>query len=140
MTAGRVGDLLDGASLRVGLDTLRGNPLRTVLSTLGVIMGVTSLVAVLSIGDGMAAYARDQIERTTDLQALSITPVMFRTVEGHLVSRADPLAFTTDDRDSVAAAVNGLGTARLSFTGQTSFTVPGDTAPHLVHRGSGVVL
>jgi putative ABC transport system permease protein len=31
----------------VGFDTLRINPLRTVLSTLGVIIGVGALVAVL---------------------------------------------------------------------------------------------
>ena len=40
------------ASLKVGVETLRANPLRTLLSTLGVIMGVAALVSVLSLGDG----------------------------------------------------------------------------------------
>jgi putative ABC transport system permease protein len=128
----RIADLLDGASLRVGLDTLRANPLRTVLSTLGVIMGVTSLVAVLSIGDGMSAYARQQIERTTDLQTISISPVLFRSVDGRLVSRTDPIVLTTADADSVRTVVGVSGTTRLSLSGQTIFTASGDTAPHLV--------
>ena len=129
---GRFGDLLDGASLRIGLDTLRANPLRTVLSTLGVIMGVTSLVAVLSIGDGMAAYAREQIERTTDLQSISIAPVLFRRVDGQLVSRADPVVLAASDADSVRAVVGAMGTARLAFSGQGVFTARGDSSAHLV--------
>ena len=38
------------SAVRVGLDTLRANPLRTSLSTLGVVIGVASLVAVLAVG------------------------------------------------------------------------------------------
>ena len=129
---GRLGDLLDGASLRIGLETLRANPLRTVLSTLGVIMGVTSLVAVLSLGDGMAAYAREQIERTTDLQSMSIIPVLARRVDGQFVVRSDPVVLTAADADSVRAVVGVSGTTKLTLSGQTVFSVPGDTAAHLV--------
>ena len=41
------------ASLSVGLETLRTNPMRTLLSMLGIVMGVGALVSVLSLGDGM---------------------------------------------------------------------------------------
>ena len=44
-------DRISASSLRVGFDTLRANPLRTLLSTLGIIMGVAALVSVLSLGD-----------------------------------------------------------------------------------------
>jgi ABC-type antimicrobial peptide transport system permease subunit len=33
--------------------------MRTLLSTLGIVMGVGALVSVLSPGDGMQRYARD---------------------------------------------------------------------------------
>lgn len=56
------------SSFRVSVETLRGNPLRTFLSTLGIAIGVASLVAVLSLGDGMQEYVRSQIGETTDLQ------------------------------------------------------------------------
>lgn len=49
----------------VALDQLRVNPLRTILSTLGVIIGVGALVAVLSLGDGMERFVRTQVESTT---------------------------------------------------------------------------
>jgi putative ABC transport system permease protein len=35
------------ASIQAGIRSLRSNPLRTMLSTLGVIIGVASLVAIL---------------------------------------------------------------------------------------------
>lgn len=60
------------ASIRVGVDTLRANPLRTILSALGVIMGAGALVSVLSLGDGVEHYARRQIERTTDLHGTRV--------------------------------------------------------------------
>ena len=50
-------------SVHVGLQTLRANPVRTLLSTLGIVMGAASLVGVLSAGDGAAQMARRQIER-----------------------------------------------------------------------------
>jgi putative ABC transport system permease protein len=64
-------------SVSVGFETLRTNPLRTILSTLGIVIGVAALVSVLSVGDGMKRLARDQIGRTTDLQRIALTPRMF---------------------------------------------------------------
>ena len=69
-------------SMSVGFETLRANPLRTILSTLGIVIGVGALVSVLSVGDGMERLARDQIGRTTDLQRVSITPRLFRLIDG----------------------------------------------------------
>lgn len=69
-------------SLGVGFDTLRANPLRTILSTLGIIIGVAALVAVLSVGDGMERLAREQLGRTTDLQRIQVSGRQFRIVDG----------------------------------------------------------
>ncbi|MGH7507211.1 MAG: ABC transporter permease, partial [Longimicrobiales bacterium] len=59
-------------SVAVAIGTLRANPLHTALSTLGIIIGVGALVAILALGDGMERFARQQIETTTDLQAIAI--------------------------------------------------------------------
>ena len=69
-------------SIRVGFNSLAANPLRTLLSTLGVIMGVAALVAVLALGDGMEGFARSQIASTTSLQAVAIVPQTGRTIDG----------------------------------------------------------
>jgi ABC-type antimicrobial peptide transport system permease subunit len=82
-------------SLRVGMRTLRANPLRTLLSTLGVIMGVGSMVSVLAMGDGVERYAREQVERTTDLQAIALTPNIVQRIDGILERRTDGI-FVSD--------------------------------------------
>jgi putative ABC transport system permease protein len=76
-------------ALRVEMQTLRANPLRTLLATLGVIMGVGSMVSVLAMGDGVERYAREQVERTTDLQAIAIPPNFVRRIDGIFVRRTD---------------------------------------------------
>ena len=91
-------------SLRVGLDALKVNPLRTILSTLGVIMGVAAMVAVLAIGDGVEIYGRAQVARFTDIQAVLVTPQVFERVDGISVPRSDIVAFTLDDLQSLHAA------------------------------------
>ena len=53
------------SSVAIGIETLRSNPRRTVLSTLGVIIGTAALVAVRSLGDGMERMGRDEITRIT---------------------------------------------------------------------------
>jgi hypothetical protein len=69
-------------NLRVGLDALRANPLRAVLSTLGVIIGAGALVAVLSVGDGLEETMREQLDATTSVLFFSVTPVTTETVDG----------------------------------------------------------
>ena len=123
-------DRIAASSLRVGFDTLRANPLRTLLSTLGIIMGVGALVSVLSLGDGMERYARQQIERTTDLQTVSVTPSLFRTVDGQRFPRTDVVSLTRYDADAAGALVGAKGTVNMILSGQALVTTRADTTPH----------
>ena len=110
------------ASFRVGVQTLRFNPLRTVLSTLGVVIGVASLVAVLAIGDGAEAFARDQIARTTDLQTLLVQPTTEDRIDGVRIPRATWPIFGLADADALAAALGARGTVSASVTGSARVT------------------
>jgi len=87
----------------VGFETLRANPLRTILSTLGVIIGVSALVAVLSVGDGVERSVRTQIEQTTDLQAITVSPRFAEEVDGQYFPVANPAQFTVDDVREIRA-------------------------------------
>src|SRR6476469_8919017 len=69
-------------SFLVRAATLRASPFRTFLSTLGIVIGVASLVAVLSLGDGMQQFVRRQVSETTDLQAIGVNPQTTREVDG----------------------------------------------------------
>jgi putative ABC transport system permease protein len=117
------------ASLRVGVDTLRANPLRTILSTLGVIMGAGALVSVLSLGDGVEHYARRQIERTTDLQTITVSPQRFREVDGLQVENSNVPAFTIADVDSLQRAVGPGSDVALYTFGNTLARTRRDTQP-----------
>lgn len=102
-------------SFVVSVSTLRANPLRTFLSTLGIVIGVASLVAVLSLGDGMERYFRSQIGQTTDLQAIGLTPRQTRQVDGENIPIDNPVVFTPADAASLRTAV-----ATVASTGATA--------------------
>ena len=93
------------AAARIGIQELRGNPLRAILSTLGIVMGVAALVAVLSVGDGVERFARDQVAATTDIQAVAVQAVATREVDGVQVPVADFPALGPADAAGLAAAV-----------------------------------
>jgi len=111
--------------VRVGLQALRVNPLRTFLSALGVVIGVASLVAVLSLGDGMEGYVRGELERTTSLQNVSISPVTADTLDGVPVPREKVPVFGEDEARAIAAArVPGFAGVSVSAPGTTTVRGP----------------
>ena len=112
------------ASVRVGVEALRANRLRTFLSTLGVIIGVASLVAVLSLGDGMERFARDEMARTTSIQNVFVSPVLHDTVDGIVVPRERFRLFDVADARDAEARISGVAGAAISFSGTTRVTPP----------------
>ena len=51
-----------GRLLRTAFHSLRINPLRSVLSILGVVMGITAVILLISIGQGVRSQVEDQIK------------------------------------------------------------------------------
>jgi putative ABC transport system permease protein len=117
-------------SISVGFETLRANPLRTILSTLGIVIGVAALVSVLSVGDGMERLARDQIGRTTDLQRISITPLQFRLIDGTPFPVSEPLKFTLAEAASIRKVVGDSTTVNMMVTGTSLVTTASDTTAY----------
>jgi putative ABC transport system permease protein len=109
-----------GTALRIGADALLANPLRTLLSTIGVIIGVASLVAVLSLGDGMQNAARAQIERITDVQTVSVGPKTAEQIDGQWQAVHNYPVFTP--RDAAQAAAN-TGALAMSLYVRSSMAV-----------------
>jgi len=104
-------------AVRIGFASLRANPLRTVLSTLGIIMGAAALAAVLALSDGVEEFARGQIERTTDLQTIIVRPLRHERLDGLLVPLENPARPTVADLDSLERALGPLGEATLVIEG-----------------------
>src|ERR1051325_8760237 len=111
-------------SVQVGLQTLRANPVRTLLSTLGIVMGAGSLIGVLSVGDGAEQFARQQIERN-GLQAVAVAPRTADTVDGLSIPRTGYPTFTTAHVKSLSAAV-GQASVALTSVGTGMFRLKTD--------------
>ncbi len=119
-------------SLNAAVESLRSNPLRTVLSTLGVIIGVASLVAILALGDGLERYSRAQIAESTDLQTVVVTPKTTDREDGILVRRQRVERL---DREAVAGLQTRLGEradAMLFVMGAARMEAARDTEQHAV--------
>ena len=104
------------AALGVGVDTLRANPLRTGLSTLGVVMGAASLAAVLSIGDGAEGFARARIAHE-GMHVVTIQARTSETVDGLRVPRLEYPAFSSLDADALASALSPRADVALVVEG-----------------------
>ena len=103
------------AAVATGLDALRANPLRTLLSTIGVVMGAASLAAVLSLGDGAESFARERIA-FEGMQRVTVEARTSDLVDGHRVPRPHYPIFMPADADALAAAIPGAD-VRLEVTG-----------------------
>ena len=112
----------------IGLQALRVNPLRTLLSTLGVIMGVGALVSVLAMSDGVEQFSRDQMARTTDLLAVSVHPITDRRLDGISVPRGDTVRFSPADVEAASRWPGVAGAEMMELSGGlASHGAPGTT-------------
>jgi putative ABC transport system permease protein len=128
------------SSVVVGLGALRGSPLRTALSTLGVVIGVGALVSVLAVGDGVERFARLQIERSTDLLIVTVAPRVTRTMDGLQIRLTDYPTFSGADADGLQAALGAAATVYLGITGGVAARAPGDsTVRGVIVSGVGAV-
>lgn len=111
------------SGIQIGADAMRINPMRTVLSTLGVVIGVGSLVAVLCLGDGMERAARKEIERTTDVQTVTIGAKTTERVDGQTFPIRDYPVFSRDDAND-AQRIQGASAVTLAVQGRAVVDLP----------------
>ena len=74
-------------SFSSAIGTIRSRFFHTVLSVLGIVIGVASLVGILSLIDGMEQYANEQITKTTSLKAIAIYNKPNKMVNGVTVRK-----------------------------------------------------
>lgn len=116
-----------GIALTEAFRTLRGNVLHTLLSTLGIVIGVAALVGILSLGDGMEQYAREQLANTTDLNAILVTPKTREEVDGMWMKREAPATVTPLQIENLKASLPHPATLALQSDHRTYFQLAGDT-------------
>jgi putative ABC transport system permease protein len=119
-------------SARVGADSLRANPMRTVLSTTGVIIGVAALVAAFAITDGVDVWSRALIARESSVQDVAITPRTRQTINGRSYAVHGYPVLTADDAAQARAEVPGVSRHTLTLTGSTTAEYLDRRAPILL--------
>ncbi|MEO8138374.1 MAG: ABC transporter permease [Gemmatimonadota bacterium] len=112
------------SSIMIGLETLRANPLRTILSTLGVVIGAASLVAVLALGDGLESYGRQQIEQTTNLQSVVLQPRTSLYIDGQVFPIEGYPVFTEAEAEALLRTIPAAGGALMTLTGAGTLRGP----------------
>ena len=113
--SGNLATLIESA--HVATDSLRANPLRTVLATTGVIIGVAALVAAFAITDGVDVWSRALIARESGVQDVAITPRTRLVVRGRSVPMHGYPAFSSDDAARAGAEVPGVARHALMLNG-----------------------
>jgi putative ABC transport system permease protein len=91
-------------NLRVALTALAANKMRAVLTTLGIIIGVAAVIAVVSIVQGLQFMIAGQLQGvgTTYLRVL---PDVRFAAPGQVVR---PIELTVDDAEAIVARVPGI--------------------------------
>ncbi len=70
------------ASFSHAFHNIRSHFFHTLLSVLGIVIGVAALVSILSLIDGMEHYAKEQITKTTSLNSITISPNLYTKTNG----------------------------------------------------------
>ena len=126
------------ANVLVGVDALRIHPMRTVLSVLGIMIGCAALVTTMAVSDGMMKFARDQVQRETSVQVVSLSPRTSVYRDGQWFPVHDHPVFTVDDAralreqlgyaQAVTMVLSGRSIARYRGTQQRTSVVLGNAS------------
>jgi putative ABC transport system permease protein len=127
------------ASLLMALRELRRNTLRSLLTMLGIVIGVAAVIALVNIGEGATARIKSDIGKLGD-NLLIVRPGAARRSIGFTQAPA----FTLQDSEAISREVSGVlyvaptaGTSQLAVWGNQNrqTTVLGATNDYLLVRG-----
>jgi len=135
-----------GASVQIALRALRVNKLRSALTMLGIIIGVSAVIAMMAVGAG----ARERIaEQIRSIGSNVIIILSGSTTSGGIrIGSGSILTLTEDDATAIAREVPAVeaaaptmrGTAQVVFGNQNwSTVIQGATPEYLVVREWPVV-
>ena len=119
------------ASIAQGLVAMAVSPLRTTLCTLGVVMGIASVIATLALADGLERYARAQLDAQTDVQAISVESKTQELRDGFPFPTRRYPTFGPRDADELRRFLGAGAEVSLSAGGRTVVGTP-TAAPHAV--------
>jgi putative ABC transport system permease protein len=99
-------------SFLLAFENIRSQLFHTLLSVLGIVIGVAALVAILCLIDGMEKYAKDQIANTTSLNALIIRTDAWKRVNDVRVKKD---SFAVINYDHFVLATSAMSRPAQSY-------------------------
>jgi putative ABC transport system permease protein len=114
-------------SFILAFHNIRSHFFHTMLSVLGIVIGVAALVSILSLIDGMEQYAKDQITFTTSLKAIIVRPETNKQVNGISVRKDSISFFHYQDYTSLQSALTFPTTGYLLSTRASEVKIKEDS-------------
>jgi putative ABC transport system permease protein len=99
-------------SFLLAFNNIRAHFFHTLLSLLGIVIGVAALVAILCLIDGMEDFAKEQITKTTSLKAIVIRTETQKKVDGIFLAKDD---YTYLDQESFHHLTKSIAQPKKSF-------------------------
>lgn len=81
-------------SLHYAIDNIWSNFFHTLLSVIGITIGVSALIVILSMIDGLEKYAEDQISSTTAIKIVEISSRTAVELDGISIRKDEPVILT----------------------------------------------
>src|SRR4051794_23243818 len=103
-----------GASLLLALRKIRRHLLRSILTVLGIVIGVAAVITMVTVGNGVTASVRTQIA-SLGANTLMVVP----NSAGRQAGSAAPRAFTPEDIQAIGSQIAGV----LAVSGQATSNV-----------------
>jgi putative ABC transport system permease protein len=103
-------------SFGLAIQNIRANLFHTLLSVLGIVIGVAALVATLSLIDGLEKYVRDKVSSDTDLNAVYVSTQQSKVINDLMVRKDTFQIIDYQQYEKIRAAIPLATKAEYSTT------------------------
>ncbi len=121
-----------GAGFRIALRAMSANPLRSLLTALGVIIGVGAVIAMVAIGQGARRAVTEQVQALGS----NLLTVFAGQVQLARIARGDPVrTLTVEDAEAIRKTVPGVTGVSAEYSRQAQVVY---RAENVITQVSGV--
>ncbi len=112
-----------GVSFRIALRAMAANPLRSLLTALGVIIGVGAVIAMVAIGQGARAAVTERVQSL----GTNLLSVFAGAAQTGRIARIDQVrTLTLEDAEAIRAEVPGVTGVSAEFSRQAQVVYLGE--------------
>ena len=122
-------------SFRLALQNIWGSKMRTFLTMLGIIIGVTAVIVIVGLGNGMQSYMEDSF---SDLGTNTLTVQVMGRGTSRSVSTEEMyelVADHDDELDQISPTVNLSGNVKIGTETPSSTSVTGVSEDYFAMKG-----